>query len=149
LAGFFTFAFARAVGLGAVASLVAAAGYMFCAPLAFFVSWPLGRAWALLPLVLVTVRFVAHEPGLRAGVLLMIALVLALVAGHPESVLRLCVIGAAYGVFELSRTRRYRAVIVATASGIVALLLTAVVLLPFFEAVPQTLEHVIRQRYFA
>lgn len=149
LAGFFTFAFARALGLGVVPSLIAAAGYMFCAPLAFFVGWPLGRAWALLPFVLVAVRFVVHAPGLRAAVLLTAALVLALVSGHPETVLHLVTIGAVYGAFELVETRRYRALSVAVLSGVVALLLTAVVLLPFFEAAGQTAQHVSRQRYYA
>lgn len=149
LAGFFTFAFAQALGLGAVPSLVAAAGYMFCAALAFFVGWPLGRAWALLPFVLVAVRAVVREPGLRAGAVLTAALVLALVAGHPESVLHLVAIGAAYGAFELIETRRYRAVIVAALSGVAALCVTAVLLLPFLEAAGQTVQHVARQRYFA
>jgi len=49
LAGLFAFAFARALGLGETASLIGAAAYMFSAMMAFFVGWPLGRTWALLP----------------------------------------------------------------------------------------------------
>ena len=149
LAGFFTFAFARGLGLGEAASLVAAATYTFSAPLAFFVGWPLGRAWALLPFVLVAVRFTAREPGVRGPVLLTTALVLALVAGHPETVLHLVAIGAAYGAFEVAASRRYRAAAVGALCGVTALLLTAVVLLPFLEAVPQTREHITRQELYA
>ena len=52
LAGLFAFAFARSLGLGD-ASLIGAAAYMFSATMAFFVGWPLGRAWALFPFVLI------------------------------------------------------------------------------------------------
>ena len=41
LAAFFTFAFARALGLSEIAALVAAAGFTFCGMMAFFVGWPL------------------------------------------------------------------------------------------------------------
>lgn len=149
LAGFFTFTFARALGLGDTASLVAAAAYMFCAPLAFFVGWPLGRSWALLPFVLVAVRFVVRETSVRAAVLLTGALVLAIVAGHPESVLHIVGIGTVYGAFEVAGTRRFHAMAVAALCAVAALLLTAIVLLPLFEAAPQTLQHAIRTHHYA
>jgi hypothetical protein len=56
MAGFFTYAFARSREMGEAASLVAAAGFMFCSIAVFFVGWPLSRAWSLLPLVLHGVR---------------------------------------------------------------------------------------------
>jgi hypothetical protein len=146
LAGFFTWTFARALGISDTAAFVAAAGFMFCGMLAFFVGWPLGRAWAYLPLVLFATRRVIHE---EKPALLTIAFVLLIVAGHPESVLHVTFVGALYGAFELARVRRAKPLLFAIASGVIALLLTAVYLLPFFEAVPQTLEHHIRHELYA
>jgi Bacterial membrane protein YfhO len=144
LAGFFTFAFAKALGMSDVAALVAAAGFMFCGMLAFFAGWPLGRAWAYLPLVLFATRRVVRE---AKAALLTLAFVLLIVSGHPETVLHVVAIGAAYGAFELAQVRRLEPLLLAMAAGVVALLLTAVYLLPFAEAVPQTLESTIREHY--
>ncbi|HEU4887621.1 MAG TPA: hypothetical protein VFV49_07040, partial [Thermoanaerobaculia bacterium] len=146
LAGFFTWAFARALGVNDTAAFVAAAGFMFCGMMAFFVGWPLGRAWAYLPLVLFATRRLVHE---EKAALLTIAFVLLIVAGHPESVLHVVAIGAVYGLFEWFSVRRARPVVLAIGAGVIALLLTAVYLLPFFEAVPQTLEHWIREEMYA
>jgi membrane protein YfhO len=163
LAAFFTWAFARELGRGEIAALVAAAGFTFCGMMAFFVGWPLGRAWAFLPLVLLGARLVIRG---RSPVVLTIALVLTIFAGHPESVLHIVAVGVVYGVFELIRTpgRRKRAqnsprailssalkrtLISVPLAGVLALLLTAVYLLPFLEAVPQTLEHEIRDQLYA
>lgn len=147
LAGLFTFAFARALGLGELASFAAAAGYMYCGMLSFFVGWPLGRAWAYLPLVL----FATRE---RRFVLLTLAFVLVIVSGHPESVLHIVAVGAVYGLVTLwspakADERRDLAVAKAIAAGLMALAITAVYLLPFFEAVPQTLENFIRTELYA
>ena len=153
LAGFFTFAFARALGLSEIASLIAAAGYMFNAVLAFFIGWPLGRSWAFLPLVLFAVRGVVHGVVRASGappvILLTIAFVLTIFAGHPESVLHVIAIGAAYGLFEIAVTRNWRAIAHAAIAGIVALLLTAVALLPFFSAAPETHEYDMRRNLYA
>lgn len=146
LAGFFTFAFARDLGVRDTAALVAAAGFLLCGMMAFFAGWPLGRSWAYLPLVLFATRRVVHQG--KWG-LLATAFVLTIVAGHPESVLHVVTCGAAYGAFELVRVRRIRPVMLALVAGAVALLLTAVYLLPFAEAVPQSLEHHIREALYA
>lgn len=147
LAGFFAWAFARALGVGDAAAFVAAAGFMFCGMMAFFVGWPLGRAWAWLPLVLFATRRVVREG--RAGMLLA-ALVLLIVAGHPETILHVVFAGVLYGLFEVALVRPRRSHVArAIGTGILALLLTAVFLLPLLEAVPQTLEHFIRDEMYA
>lgn len=142
LAGFGAFVFVRALGCGELAALVAAAGWMFSGNVAFFVGWPLARSWAWLPLIFFAVRLVVTEASVRAGVILMIAFTLLILAGHPESLLHVTAAGAAYGLFEIATTRRRvgRVVVIAGAAGIAALLLTAIFLLPFLEASQQTLE---------
>jgi hypothetical protein len=155
LAALFTFAFARALGLGEWAALVASAGYAFCGILAFFVDWPLARAWSFLPLVLFGVRLLVREGSMREGSLrgaaiLTAAFVLVIFAGHPESILHIVASGMAYGVFELVVTRaRWRPIALAVGSGIAALGLTAIFLLPFQSASKQTLEYQTRTEIFA
>ncbi|MDQ3280560.1 MAG: YfhO family protein [Acidobacteriota bacterium] len=147
LAGFFTFAFAKELGLGDVASLVAATGFLLCGMMAFFAGWPLGRTWAYLPLVLFATRRLVHR---ETFALLTTAFVLVIVSGHPESVLHVVFVGAVYGLFEyLTSPRKLRPLLLALASGAIALGLTAIYLLPFFEAVPQTNEHIIRDEIYA
>src|SRR5207253_1906258 len=86
IAGFSAFAFARALDLREVPSLIAAAGWMYCAVLAFFVQWPISRAWALLPLILFAVHLVVHEASWRGFAVMVIAFVLEIFAGHPEKI---------------------------------------------------------------
>jgi hypothetical protein len=148
LAGLFTFAFARALGLSEIASLIGAAAFMFSAVIAFFVGWPLGRAWAIFPLVLIGVRLVVHETSARAAAVLTGAFVAILVVGHPESALHIVFVGVAYGALEVFSTRRFRPILLAALCGVLALLLTAIALLPFFEAAPQTMEYMVRHEFY-
>jgi hypothetical protein len=148
LASLFAFAFARALGLGEIASLIGAAAYMFSAMMAFFVGWPLGRTWALLPLLLIGVRLVVRETSMRAAVVLTSAFVMALIVGHPESALHVVTVGVAYGAFEVITTRRFKPIALAALCGVLALLLTAIALLPFLEAAPQTMEYFIRHEFY-
>ncbi len=143
LAAFFTFAFARASGLKEVAALVAVAGFTFCGMMAFFVGWPLARAWAYLPLVLFGVRRVALE---KRPAILIVAFVLTIFAGHPESVLHVVFVGVLYG---LSLRPSLRAIALASFAGVAAIALAAVYLLPFAEAAPLTLDYRIRNELYA
>jgi hypothetical protein len=143
LAAFFTFTFARAFGLKEVAALVAAAGFTFCGMMAFFVGWPLARAWAYLPLVLFGVRRLARE---GRPAILVLAFVLTIFAGHPESVLHVVFVGVLYGI---ALRPNLRAIGLALAAGVVALLLAAIYLMPFAEAAPLTLDYKIRHELYA
>ncbi|HEX3107599.1 MAG TPA: YfhO family protein, partial [Thermoanaerobaculia bacterium] len=83
----------------------------------------------------------------RAG-LLAIALTFLVLAGHPETTLHVVAIGMAWGVFEVIRVRRgaIRAIALACGAGVLTLLVTAIFLLPFIEAVKQTEEWADRTR---
>jgi len=147
LAALFTFAFARELECSEGASLIAAAGYTLCSEMAFFGTWPHGRSWSVLPFVLLGVRRVVRDRDLRAAVLLTIAFVLLIVFGHPETMLHVVTIGAIYGIFELIPIRRdaLRPTLLAISAGIMALLLTAITLLPFIAALPWSFDYRIRQ----
>ena len=149
LAALFTFGFLRTLGCSEPAALIAAAGYTFCAILAFFVGWPLGRVWTYLPLVFLGVRLVVRETNLRAGVVLTASLVLTIFAGHPESLLHIAFCGAIYGIYEVVSTKRWRAIGAAAICGALAFLLTAVALFPFFSVAPHTVEYRVRREKFA
>ncbi len=146
LAALFAFSFARSLACSETASLVAAAGYAFSSMMAFYVGWPLARSWALLPLVLFAVRWLVTQ---KRMALLVVSLVLLIFAGHPESVLHVVAIGAAYGIFEMVRARAMSALWRALLAGLLALGLTAIFLLPFFEAAPQSAHHLVREQFYA
>jgi len=147
LAALFAFAFARELECSEGASLIAAAGYSLCSAMAFFGTWPHGRSWTVLPFVLLAVRRVVRGRDLAAFTLLTIALVLLIVFGHPETMLHVAVIGVIYGVFELVPVWRewQRPTALALAAGGIALLLTAITLMPFLAALPWSFDYLIRQ----
>jgi hypothetical protein len=147
LAALFTFAFARELECSEEASLVAAAGFALCSAMAFFGTWPHGRSWTVLPFVLLAVRRVVRGRDLAAFSLLTISFVLLIVFGHPETMLHVAAIGMVYGVFELIPVWRewQRPTAIALAAGGIALLLTAVSLMPFLAALPYSFDYLIRQ----
>ncbi|HVG23911.1 MAG TPA: YfhO family protein, partial [Thermoanaerobaculia bacterium] len=130
------FVFARELGRSETASLVAAVGWAFSACVVLYTQTAMGFATALLPLLLAGVRR-------RSFALLVAALALTALAGHPESLFLNVLTGAAYGVFELVRRRErtLRTIGIAAAAGVVALLVCAVAILPLVEAIPQSVEY--------
>jgi hypothetical protein len=147
-----TFLLARDFECSELASLIAAAIFTFSAPMAFQILWPLGFAWAFLPIVMLAARRVVVAPSIRSASLLTIVLALEVLAGHPETLLHVAFLGGIYGAYELlrrGRAQRGRAIAFAAAAGIVAILITAIALLPFLEASPQTGEHFVRSEFFA
>jgi hypothetical protein len=147
-AAFFVYAFARELGLGTGSALVASAVFTCSGGIVFFSGWPLARSWSLLPLALLAVRRVVHARDVRAFALLVIALVLIIFAGHPETVLHIAALGVAYGIFSLAQfpIRTWGVPIaIAVAAGAVALLVTAVSLLPFLSLMEHSWEYRLRQ----
>ncbi len=130
LAALGAFALARQIGSSERGAIVAAAGYALSSGIAFNAGWPLGRAWALVPFLLFAVSRVMRDRDLRSGVLLTLTLVLIIVAGHPETLAHAVSAGVVWGVIEWQRGW-LRSAAIACAAGAIALLLTAIVLLPF------------------
>jgi hypothetical protein len=198
-AALFTFSFAVEIGCSAGGSLVAATGYALSSGVVFFIGWPHGRAWCLLPLVLLAVWRVVRDRDVLAFSLLTIAFVMLIVTGHPESMLHVVAVGGLWGGFALlsegrvlspapngrraegvplnrfyrssgtieaevrralpagrsgagestrpSAEKRKRAttILIALGAGVLALLITAISLLPFLEALPLTFDYRMRQ----
>lgn len=152
LAALGAFLLARELQCSETASLVCATVFTLAAPIALQILWPLGFGWALLPLVLMATRRMIDAPSVRSVMILTVALTLEALAGHPETLLHVTAVSAVYGVYELlrrDRTQRGRVLACAIGAGVIALLLSAIALLPFLDASPQTVEHRIRTEFFA
>src|SRR5206468_7708799 len=111
----------------------------------------------------------------RSVALLTIALVLEIVAGHPESALHVISLGVVWGLFEFGHAYRHSltgarsqvpahaaatrhpvpvtaarpSILPALLAGALALGLTAIYVLPVLDAADQTVEHQFRQNVFA
>ncbi|PYQ48876.1 MAG: hypothetical protein DMF59_14805, partial [Acidobacteria bacterium] len=142
------FLFARDLGCRPSSALFASAGFMFSTPIAFFVLWAIGGSWVFLPFVLLGVRRCVHE---RAIVLLATALTVLLLAGHPETALHAVFIGGIYFIFEWLHVGRAsaRPILHALAAGVIALLLSAIYILPILESAPQSGDYQFRKEIWS
>jgi hypothetical protein len=142
------FLFARDLGISEAAAIFGAAAWAFSMHTVAFMHTAHGNSVAMLPLVLLAGRRVAREASLRAAMLLIGALMLLLLCGHPESVVHVVFLGSVFSLFEMwfaGHQAPIKAVAVASASGALALLLTAFFLLPMLDAIPQTREYLHRR----
>ena len=114
--------------------------------LVFFIEGALGHTMVLLPLVCCAAIDVVRRPSIGRAMVLAIVLTWVVLAGHPEGLLQVVIIGCAFGTYELLRIEhRGRAIVAALAAGITSLLLSAVFLLPVIEALRQTAEFASRR----
>jgi membrane protein YfhO len=140
-----------------VAALFGAAAWMCSTHLVFFAGTALVLASSATPLVLLGARRIVRDPGPRSVTILATALLLVVLAGHPESALHIVSFAVAYFAFQIfpwrtgnpacpdRRDRLSSIFISGLASGLIALLLSAIFLLPIFEAIPQSQEYVHRE----
>ncbi|HYM61898.1 MAG TPA: YfhO family protein, partial [Thermoanaerobaculia bacterium] len=144
LAALSMFLFLRELAACELAASFGAAAWMLSTHLVSYAGTAHADTLSLLPLVLLGARRVARSPGIGSATLLAIALILATLSGHPETLLHLVALGVAYVVFELAGTRAARlgaVVFSGLAAGIGTLLLCAFYLLPIVDAIPQTMEY--------
>jgi hypothetical protein len=151
LAALSAFLFARELGCGEGAALFAATGWGLAACVVLYSLTAMGFATVYAPLILAATRRVVWQPGVASGALLMAALTLAVLAGHPETVFLHVLVGAVYGLFEIARRRAQMLQVFATAllAGAAAFLLCAIALLPLLEAIPQSIEYRVKSEALA
>ena len=128
-------------------ALLGAFAWAFSDFLFFYVGYPISSSVGPFPLLLLGLVRLAEGGGRRAMGLTTAALVLCVVAGHPETLLFAVAAGGVFFLAELVRARpgrRLPPVLGALGAGALALGLSAVVLLPVLEALPQTLQHALR-----
>ncbi|HSP17811.1 MAG TPA: YfhO family protein [Thermoanaerobaculia bacterium] len=140
------FLFFRELVESDLAALFGAAAWMASTHLLFFAGTALVLAASVIPFVLLGARRVALEPGRKSMAILTTALLLVVLAGHPESAMHIVLFAMVYfGVALWSGGRpRPPAIVSGLAAGLIALLLAAIFLLPIFEVIPQSEEYVHR-----
>jgi len=146
------FAFLREIACSEGAALVGASAWTFCLFLVFFLDWVITPVNVWFPLVLLGVRQIVRTPGLRPAIILTVAFTMMLLNGHPESALHIVAVGLVWAAGELWHVRFrgvMRSIPLAVASGVVALAITAIYMLPIIEAIPQTSEHRFRENVYA
>jgi hypothetical protein len=151
------------LGVGTAGALLGACGWAFCDWLVFYAGYSISPAAAPYPLLLLGLRRLAAavpgEKARRAIVLTIVALLLIVTSGHPESLLYAVTGGAIYFLFELAWAARpdasgsrwgwRRPLAWSLVAGALTLGIAAVQLVPFAEALPHTVEHYFRSTYFA
>lgn len=144
--------FFRGTGAGETAAMLGACAWGFSDFLLFFVGYPVTSSVAPFPLLLLGLVRLVEDADRRAAGLTVTALVLTVVAGHPETLLFSVTGGGIFFLLELARAgrgRRLRPILLSLAAGALAMGLTAVVLAPFLEILPQTWQHTLRVLTYA
>lgn len=165
IAAICAFLLARELDCDEGPSLIAAAGWSLCTAIVAFAMVTMSATWAWCPLLLVAVHRIIAAPNVRNAALLSFAFTALLYSAHPESAVLSILLGLLYAAFLLSSRARSRdrrpkddprvrsrhpstalgmtlePIPYAIAAAAVALLLSAIHLLPFLEALPQSMEH--------
>lgn len=142
----------RDMGCRDTAALLGALGWGFADFLMFWVGYPVGNAIGPFPLLLLGLSRLLRDGDRRAVALTVVALLLIVTAGHPETLLFAVTGAGVYFLFLLARAgsgRRGRPLLLSLLAGVLTLGLAAVQLMPLSEALPQTWEHGFRSAWFA
>jgi len=146
------FLFLRDLGCGERAAFLGGLGFAFSNWMVFYLGVPVMPAAAPVPLLLLGLRRIVRQPGVRGAAITVAAALLIAAAGHPETLFHASAGAGLYFLCELAGARpdrRLAAVRVALAAAVAAAGLSAVILLPFLEVVPHTLEHFVRTSWYA
>jgi hypothetical protein len=148
----FGYLFFRDLECGELAAFLGGFAWAFSDFLVFWSGYRISPATAPFPLLLLGLRRLARDADRRAAGITVAALFLILHAGHFESVLHVVCAAGLYFLFALGRAdrgRRWKPVWVSLVVGGLALGLGAVLLLPFSEVWPQTIESANRANVYA
>ena len=142
LAGLFTFLFLRLLGVSRLSAFLGGIFYMFSGTFIWFINLEQFVNVAMVtPVLLWTVEGMWHWRWGRGVAGTAIAVALVLLAGQPEIAIYVLLLGAAYVVYRIvgmapeQRMRMAGSVVLA---GLLGLALSALLLLPFLEFVPQS-----------
>jgi hypothetical protein len=148
------FLFVRPMVSTEIPALFAAAVWMLAPHVGGFALTAYALALSTMPLVLLATRSLAScgagFPACAPAAVLFLAALLAvtILAGHPETTLHIVTVAVAYFFYE-HRFRWSRAIPLGLLAGVLALLISAISLLPFIEATRQTAEYRERQTFAA
>lgn len=144
VAGLFMYLFAREVGCSRPGAMFAMVAFAFSGPMVLWVGYPISPVIAWLPAMMWTVE----RALVRRSSLYVIACGLTIAAqflgGHPETSFHVMLAWAAYGLYRTitlegwQLSRLFPQLIRIVVAGIIGVLLAAVQLLPFAEALLQS-----------
>ncbi len=147
----FFFLLMRRQGLSEGAALFGSLAYGLGGFLMLWLNWPLATPAALLPLVLYALAMTDDRGTPRDFGLLVAALFMLLVAGHPETILHVAIVGGLFAGSRLARRsgrerpERLRLVARWVGAGAIAFGLAAPALVPAARYVPQSLRHALAE----
>lgn len=146
----FFFLLMRRQGLSEGAAFFGSLAYGLGGFLMLWLNWPLATPAALLPLVLYALAVTDDRGERRDFGLLVAALFMLLVAGHPETILHVAIVGGLFAAIRLLRSgrdRRERLRLLArwAISGGIAFGLAAPALVTAARYVPQSLRHALAE----
>ena len=140
----FFFLLMRRQGLSEGAALFGSLAYGLGGFLMLWLNWPLATPAALLPLMLYALAVTDDRGARRDFGLLVPALFMLLVAGHPETILHVAIVGGLFAVSRLLRSgrehpERLRLLARWVGAGAIAFGLAAPALVPAARYIPQSL----------
>ena len=140
LAGFFTYAFARKIGIEKISSCVSAIIFMFSGYTIEYLNMAHFSTEALIPLALLATEYFLEKRSVRSFLLYAMVLALTILPGMPESTFFVFLISFLWFIFsllslhpEINKKEKWRSVSLGILANVTALLLTAIQLLPFLE----------------
>jgi hypothetical protein len=147
----FLYAFLRNWNIHPAAAAAGAIAYAFSTFNIVWLLFPLGLAtWGVVPALLAADEWF-RRPRLIAFNLLVVALALPILGGHPESAFWVGVVVAAYGLYALFRLRprgeRLRVLGGGVAAAVLAVALTAAWWAPTVEVLPHTSRFELMQKH--
>ncbi len=137
----FSFLLFRRLGAGGGPAFFGAVTYGFGGYLVLWLGWPLADSAVGLPLLLYGLLLVAERGLPRDGLVLAVAVYTVVVGGHPETILYVGLLGGAFGLWCLVRSRGPGTAATAVrfaGAGALALACAAPALLPMADYLPQT-----------
>jgi hypothetical protein len=147
LAALCMYLLSRDLGVRAEVALFAGAAWSYGAFHLFWLGWPVALASSTVPLLVLAARRSALAPGIASAATLAFAWMLLFLGGSPEIALPAGLLAGALFLGQVAvRCADRRAALLSAAAGtVLGLALSAVQLLPFLEALPQTAELEARQ----
>lgn len=142
LAGFFTYAFVRKIGLARLPSYIAGIVFMFSGYTIEFLNMSHFSSEALIPLVLSATEYFLEKKNARSFALYAAALALTILPGMPEATFFIFLISFLWLIFslfflhqEVERKEKIRLILFSIGANIISLALTSIQLLPFIELI--------------
>ncbi len=148
LALFSAYLFFRDHGLRSSPALLGAVAWGFSTCLLFWLGFAIGPTIGSFPLLLLALRRLARNPEWQSIPLVVVAALLVLAGGHPESFFHCAAAGAAYFLWEISgkpRRATARSLKALLSAAALAGLLAAPLLVPLLDAFSRTAVHQARR----